>query len=91
MHPQALITLTNFSYCTVDTATPPAAAAEAISPLPPAMAQNLDHGSPEVHMLPFAAAPFASTTRPAADADCTTASWPDSTRTSQPSQKHGRF
>jgi hypothetical protein len=91
MHPQALITLTNFSCCTVDTATPPPAAAEAISPSPPAMAQNLDHVSPEVLASSFAAAPYAATTRPTADADCTTASWPDSTPTSQPSQKHGPF
>jgi hypothetical protein len=48
-------------------------AAAAILPPPPATAQNLDHESIEVPTSPFAAAPFVATTRPAADADGTTA------------------
>jgi hypothetical protein len=80
---QALITLTYFSCCATEAATPVAAAAEAISP----PAHNLAHGSYEGPVSPSVS--VAATTGSADDATSTTANWPDSAPTSHSSQKHG--
>ena len=80
---QALITLTYFSCCATEAATPVAVVAEAISP----PVQNLAHGSSEAPVPPFVS--VAATTGPADDAADTTASWLDSALTSDSSHKPG--
>jgi hypothetical protein len=78
---QTLVTLTYFSCCAIEVATPLAVAAEAISP----PAQNLDHGSSGALVSPFAM--VAATIGLADKAAGTTASCPDSAPTPWSSQK----
>jgi hypothetical protein len=79
---QALFTLTYFSCCATDAATPFTAAAEVISP----PAQNLDHRSSGASVSPFV--PVAVATGPANSAAGTTASRLDFAPTPWSSQKH---